>query len=40
MGPLAVPFIVIVAAVLSSTAVLLCALGQSVGTLMDLFTLR
>lgn len=31
--PSVIPFIVIITAVLSSTAVLPCALGQSVGTL-------
>jgi hypothetical protein len=33
----AIPFLVIVAAALNSTAVLLCALRQFVGTLVDLF---
>ena len=34
--PSAIPFVVIGAAALNSTAVLLCALRQSVGTLVDL----
>jgi hypothetical protein len=35
--PSAIPFALIGAAALNSTAVLLCPLGQSVGTLVDLF---